>query len=533
MDTLSKKQQLTRERRKNLELGGGTNEVEKQHRQKKLTARERLAILFDEGTFQEIDLWIRPIQTGFDIDKKDLPGDAVITGFGKINGRIVYAYSHDFTVVGGTMSSGQDHKVTRLMEMAMQASAPYVGLIDSGGVRIHDLFGRSAFRPIQAGRISVGGTTGIFAAPSLASGMIPQISVMLGPCYAGSAYSPTLADFLIMRKNTSFMSVASPELLKTVTFEDVTREAIGGAELHATTTGTADYLAETDADAIQYCRKLLTYLPQNYKETTPLSECTDDSPASREELNRIAGDVSTGSYDMHNVIEQLADNRQFLEVQELFAPGLIIGFIRINGQSIGIVANNPAKNGGLLNINTCDKAARFIRFCDCFNLPIVFLVDTPGFDANSEEERSKDGLIRTAARPIFAVCEATVPMIVIYIGKCYGPARLVMGTPRMGIDMVYSWPTAQVARMDPTEVTNIIYKREIDSSEEPGKVRDEKLGELLQRYIVFPFHGAEQLMVNEIIEPSDTRPIIVNTLKAMINKAPLSSNWKKHSLIPK
>lgn len=519
------------ERRNQLLQGGGVKEIEKLHQQTKLTARERLALLLDKGTFQEIDLWIKPIKTGFDIDKKDLPGDAVITGFGKVNGRSVYAYSHDFTVVGGTMSSGQDHKVTRLMEMAMQAGLPYVGLVDSGGVRIHDLFGRPAFRPIQAGRIAVGGTTGIFAAPSLASGMIPQISVLLGPCYAGSAYSPTLADFVIMRKQTSFMSVASPELLKTVTFENVTKEEIGGAELHATVTGTADYLAETDEEAIQFCRALLGYLPQNYRQSPPVVDCSDDPFRVDSELNNIVS--NNINYDMHEIIQRITDNGQFLELQRLFASSLIIGFGRFNGHTLGVVANNPAENKGILNINTCDKAARFIRFCDCFNIPIIFLVDTPGFENNSQEEKSKDGLIRTATRPTFAICEASVPMVVIYIGKCFGPARLVMGTQRMGIDMIYSWPSARVARMDPLEATNLIYKKDIESSKDPAKTREEKLKYLLQNYINHPFHAAELLMANDIIDPSQTRPIIINTLEVLVNKAPNSKMLKKHSLIPK
>jgi len=521
------------DRRTHLFGGGGTKEVDRQHRLGKLTARERLAKLFDDGTFQEIDLWIRPIKTGFDIDQRDLPGDAVITGFGKIHSRPIYAYIHDFTVVGGTMSSGQDHKVTRLMEMATEARLPYIGIVDSGGVRIHDLFGRPAFRPIQAGRLGIGGTTGIFAAPSIASGVIPQITVMLGPCYAGSAYSPTLADFLIMRKEISFMSVASPQLLKTVTYTDVTQDEIGGGELHATMTGTADYLTETDEEAIDFCRELVTYLPLNNKQSPPVVDTGDDPNRREDNLLKIVPADLSHPYDMHEVIHHVVDNSQFLELQGLFAKSIIIGFARLDGQTVGIVANNSAEDNGILNIGTCDKEARFIRFCDCFNIPLVFLVDTPGFLSSIEEERSKDGLIRTAARPVFAICEASVPMIVVYIGKCFGPARLIMGTPRMGVDMVYSWPSAQVARMDPEEVVNIIYKEEISSSKEPDAVRKQRLDELLKNYIVYPYHAAEQLMVNEIIDPRDTRPVIIRTLKSLANKEPSPRPWRKHSLIPR
>jgi acetyl-CoA carboxylase carboxyltransferase component len=522
------------ERRRLLHQGGGTKEVDRQHQQGKLTSRERLEKLFDEGTFQEIDLWIRPIKTGFDIDERELPGDAVITGFGEIYGRTIYAYIHDFTVVGGTMSSGQDHKVTRLMEMAIEARTPYIGIIDSGGVRIHDLFGRPAFRPIQAGRLGIGGTSGIFAAPPIASGVIPQISVMLGPCYAGSAYSPTLADFVIMRKEISFMSVASPQLLKTVTYKDVTQEEIGGAELHATVTGTADYLAETDEEAIKFCRELTTYLPlNNDRQTLPVRN-TDDDPNRRDDsLLKIVPDDFSQPYNMHEVIHHIVDNGQFLELQRLFAESMITGFARLDGHTVGIVANNPAENNGILDIDTCDKEARFIRFCDCFNIPLVFLVDTPGFLSSVAEEKSKNGLIRTSARPVFAICEASVPMIVVYIGKGFGPGRLMMGTPRMGVDMVYSWPCARVSRMDPEEAVEIIFKKEISSSEAPDRVRREKLVELLKDYIQYPYHAAEQLLVNDIIDPRDTRPVVIRTLKSLANKRPYPRPWRKHSLIPR
>ena len=528
-----KKIKETEDRRNNLSKGGGEKEVNRQHQQGKLTARERLEKLFDEGTFQEIDLWIRPIKTGFDIDEQDLPGDAVITGFGKIHGRPVCAYIHDFTVVGGTMSSGQDHKVTRLMEMAMKAGLPYIGIVDSGGVRIHDLFGRPAFRPIQAGRLGIGGTTGIFASPSISSGVVPQITAMLGPCYAGSAYSPTLADFLIMRRGTSFMSVASPQLLKTVTYEDVTQDEIGSAELHATVTGTADYLAETDEEAIEFCRQLVDYLPLNNSQTPPVIN-TGDNPNRRDDdlLEIVPADFSQ-HYDMHDVVSRIVDNGQFLELQRLFAKSIIIGFARLNGQTVGVIANNPAEDNGVLNINTCDKEARFIRFCDCFNIPLIFLVDTPGFLSSAEEEMSRDGLIRTAARPVFAICEASVPMIVVYVGRCFGTARLIMGTTRMGIDVTYSWPSARVARMNPEEVVEIIYKDEISLSTNPNNVRRDRLAQLLKDYIRYPYHAAEQLMVNDIIDPRDTRPVLIRTLEALANKQPGMMLWKKHNLVPR
>jgi acetyl-CoA carboxylase carboxyltransferase component len=329
------------------------------------------------------------------------------------------------------------------------------------------------------------------------------------------------------------MSVASPQLLKTVTYKEVTQEEIGGAELHATVTGSADYLADTDEEAIEFCRGLVGYLPLNNRQHPPVIE-TGDPPDRRDDslLEIVPADLSR-PYDMHEVIHHIVDRGEFLELQKLFAKSLIIGFGRLDGQTVGIVANNPGEGKGVLNIGTCDKSARFIRFCDAFNIPLVFLVDTPGFLPSLEEERSKDGLIRTAARPLFAICEASVPMIVVYIGKCYGPARLMMGTPRMGVNMVYSWPCAQVARMDPGEVVNIIYKEEIGSSKEPGTVRQQKLDELMKNYIVYPYHAAEQLMVNDIIDPRDTRSVIIKTLKSFANKEPNPKPWRKHSLIPR
>ena len=425
-------------RRSVLLKGGPEKQVERQHRMGKLTARERIERLFDEGTFREIDLWISSIKTGFDIDKEVLPGDGVITGIGKIQGRPVYAYSHDFTVAGGTFGSTFHHKVTRLMEAALEKKLPYIQIIDSGGERIHDWFGRPAHRPVLGGRHPWGGTMNMYRAPGIISGVVPQITLMLGPMYAGAAYVPTMADFMIMRNKTAFMSVASPSLLKSVTYKDVTQEDIGGAELHARTTGTADFLAETDEEAIEICRELMAFVPLNYKETPPIVD-TGDSPDRRDEhlLEIVPPDLSN-PYDMHEIIRYIVDHGEFLELQKLFAGSIIIGFARLNGRTVGIVANNPVESNGILSIDTCDKQARFIRWCDAFNIPLIFLVDTPGFLSDINQEQSREGLIRTAPKPVFAICEATVPMISLHIGKCYGIGRLLMGTLRMGIDIAYA-----------------------------------------------------------------------------------------------
>jgi len=514
-------------RRQKLLQGGGASEVERQHKMGKLTARERLVKLFDPGTFQELDLFIRPLRTGFDVDDRELPADGAITGFGEVHGRPVYAYIHDFTVMGGVQSVGQNHKVSKLMERAVEAGVPYVGMVDSGGIKVHDMFGRTGFRPIVGGS-GMAFTSGIFPGPPLASGAVPQVSLMLGPCYAGSAYSPTMADFVIMRKGTSYMSVASPPLLKAVTFADVTQEQIGGANLHATVTGIADFLMETDDQAIETCRELLTYLPLNYREKAPVVDMGDD-PKRRDE-SLLALDPAK-PYDMHQVITAVLDKGRFLELQALFAKSMIIGFGRLNGHTVGVVANNPAENGGALDINTCDKMARFVRWCDAFSIPVVVLVDTVGFQSNAEAERSPDGLIRNATKPVFALAEATVPRIVTYIGQCFGTARLAMGSLRLGVDNVYAWPSARVARIAPEEAVESIYGEEIKAAPNPAEARKERLHLLLENHMRFPFHSVEQLMAEDIIDPRDTRSVLIRTLKLLEHKAPPARPWRKHSLI--
>lgn len=524
----------TEERRERLLKGGGAPAVARQHQMGKLTARERVEKLLDPGTFREIDLWIRPIKTGFDIDERELPADAVITGFGEICRRPVYVYSEDFTVLGGTFSAGFHHKVARTMERAREHGVPCIGIIDSGGERIHDLFGRPGWRPILDGsvRAPVGNSSCLYSAPDVSSGVIPQITLMLGPSYAGSAYSPTMADFYIMRNKKAFMSVASPELLKAVTFRDVTHEEIGGAELHATVTGIADFLTESDEEAIHICRELMTYLPLNNKQKAPVVDMGDDPERRDERLLDIVQPELSKPYDMHEVISCIVDKGQFLELQKLFAKSLIIGFAHLDGQTVGIVANNRAEENGVLTLNTCDKEARFVRWCDAFNIPLIFLVDTPGFLSSAEQEQSKDGLMRTVPKPVFAICEASVPMVSVYIGKCFGVARLIMGTLRMGIDFAYCWPSAQVARMNPEEAVEIIYQEEIGASKDPDKLRGELLARLLKDYINHPYHALEQVMANDVIDPRDTRTALIRTLKVLASKQPTPRPWRKHTLLP-
>jgi acetyl-CoA carboxylase carboxyltransferase component len=520
------------ERRSRLLKGGSPKAVERQHSMGKITARERLEKLLDEGSFQEINLWIRSVKSGFPIDKTELPGDAVITGIGKIHERPVCVYAHDFTVAGGTFGVGLHHKVSKIMEISRQKMLPLIQVVDSGGERIQDWFGRPGYRPLLGGKSARAGSTSMYFNPGISSGVVPMVTMMLGPMYAGSAYVPTMADFMIMRNKTSFMSVASPSLLKSVTFADVTQEEIGGAELHAKVTGSADFLVESDEEAIEICRELVTYIPLNYKERPPIVDLGDDPNRRDERLSEIVPPDLSKPYDMREVIQCIVDKGKFFELQKLFAKSLIIGFARLNGRTVGIIANNPAESNGILTLDTCDKQARFIRWCDAFNVPLIFLADTPGFLSSVEQEQSREGLMRTVPKPVFAICEATVPMITVYIGKCYGVSRLIMGNLRMGVDITYSWPSAQVARINPEEAVEIIYKEEIKSSEEPDKVRREKLAELQENYINYPYHALELVMVNDIIDPRDTRPVLISSLGNLINKEPPPMPRRKHSLIP-
>ncbi|MDD5127193.1 MAG: carboxyl transferase domain-containing protein [Dehalococcoidales bacterium] len=521
---MSEKMNEIQQRRARLLPGGLPRDIEKQHSSGKLTARERMEKLFDRGTFQEVNLWISPIKTGFDIDTRELPGDAVITGVGKVKGRQVCAYAHDFTVAGGTFGSAFHHKVARLMEMALNERVPCVQIVDSGGERIHDWFGRPAHRPILGGK-SVAGSPMMYEYPGIMTGVVPQITLMLGPMYAGAAYIPTMADFMIMTNKTAFMSVASPALLKAVTHADVTQEEIGGAVLHATTTGTADFLTESDEESIEICRYLLSYIPSSCDAKAPEVDSGDDPLRSEEKLL----DIAHNNYDMHEVIGSVVDRGQFLEIQKLYARSLIIGFTRLNGKSVGIVANNPAADGGILTLNTCDKEARFVRFCDAFNIPVIFLADTPGFQSDTRQEQSMDGLIRTVPKPVFAICEATVPLVTVYLGKCFGLSRMVMGMPRMGVDYTLCWPSSQVAQIAPEAARAALKKEEV--KENPG-LSDDKYAELINGYFNFPYHAPEKAMADDIIDPKDTRKTLINLLDTLTNKKAYPRPRRKHSLLP-
>ena len=520
---LDKIKEIEQKRQRLLQMGG-PEAIEKQHQAGKLTARERLNILLDKGSFMEDGLFIHAMQ-----GDKELPGDAIVTGIGKIENRPVFIYAQDFTVLGGTTGYAHTYKMGRTLEMARESRLPMISIVDSAGARL----GAVDTRPgVPVSRSN-------FFIPAINSGVIPQVTIMLGPSYAATAYSPTISDFYIMRKRIAHMSVASPPLLKSVTHVDVTQEQIGGAELHATVTGTVDFLTETDEEALEICRELISYLPLNNQENPPVINTGDDPNRRDQRLIEIVPANHSTPYDMHEVIRCIVDNGRFLETQKLFAKSMIIGFARLDGHTIGMVANNPAERGGGLTIDTCDKETRFIRFCDCFNIPLVFLVDTCGFSSESKdsygnlEEISRDGLLRTAPRPAFAICEATVPMVMVYIGECFGASHLMMGNLRMGVDFAYSWPSAQVAQMAPEEAVETIYQEKIAASESPDKVRREKLAELKEKYYNFPYLAAGQALVNELIDPRDTRPLLVRTLENLARKKPSERPWRKHSLIPK
>lgn len=497
-----------------LALGGGASAIDKQHQRGKLTASERMEKLFDPGTFRELSRWAKPLKTGFDIDDLPSPRAGLVIGYGEVEGRIVYAGSFDFTVHAGSQHGMQMVKLGRAMQQAREAGVPFVGMVDSGGRQIQDLFGPWGLRPPTRVMGCEEGAFDMFC-PSMASGVIPQISLMLGPCYAATAYSPIIADFVFFRKETSFMSVASPQLLKSVTFADVTQEEIGGAQLHATTTGSCDLLVDTDEEALSRCRQLLGFLPSNWREKPPVVS-TGDIPNRREEI--LLGMVPDGSspFNVHQLLSLVVDKGEFFELAPLYARNIVIGFARIAGQAVGIVANNPAVADGSINADSSDKQARFIRTCDCFNVPVITFVDTPGFLPSVEMEQSREGLERHAAKPVFAVCEATVPRITIYLRRCHGSGRLVMGTREMGVDAAFAWPTADL--------------RLVGAGQSPWLERPE---------FAEPYRSAELMAIDDVIDPRDTRPVLANTLRRLAKKQEPQLPYvrqgviaKKHGLIP-
>ncbi len=515
------------QQRERYRAGGGPTYTEKQRKAGKLTARERVDRFFDPGTFHELELWAEPLRTGFEIDERFIPADAVVIGYGKVDGRTVMVYAHDYTVLTGTQAVVQHAKVTKVMETAVKMGVPYVGIVDCAGIRLQDMMGEPGPRPPVDGS-GMHGPGSFMYAPPWASGVVPQIAVMLGPQFAGSSYSPILKDFLIMRRGPAFMALISPTVIKEITGEVVTYEEIGGAMLHAEISGTCDLIVESDEEGLEKAKKILSFLPSNWREKPPVI-VTGDNPNRRDEelLNLIPFDLSQG-YDMHQLISRIVDDGDFFEIKPLFAKNAIIGFARLGGQSVGVVANNPVVMGGAIDINSSDKMARFIRFCDSFNIPVIFLADTVGYLPSVDQERA--GLERHAAKVLYAICEATVPKITVYLRNCSGWGELAMGTPQMGVDLVLAWPNAQVGRMDPEAAVKVIYAKEIAAATNPEEVRQRRIEEFAAKYNNIYRAGARTL-IQDIIDPRDTRPRLIEALDWFANKKE-DRPWRKHGNIP-
>ncbi|MEM1626960.1 MAG: acyl-CoA carboxylase subunit beta [Sulfolobaceae archaeon] len=498
-------------------LGGGEERIKFQHSKNKLTARERLSLLFDEGSFQEIMTFATTRTTEFGLDKNRYYGDGVIAGWGKIDGRLVFAYAQDFTVLGGSLGEVHASKIVRIYEMALKVGAPVVGINDSGGARI------------QEGALSLEGYGAVFKMNVMASGVIPQITIMAGPAAGGAVYSPALTDFIIMIKGDAYyMFVTGPEITKVSLGEEVSYQELGGAIVHATKSGVVHFVAEDERDAINIAKKLLSYLPSNNMEEPPFIDTGDDPEREVSGLEEIVPTDSIKPFNIRDVIYRIVDNQEFLEVHKYWADNIVVGFARIGGQVIGIVANNPLNYGGAIDVDAADKAARFIRFCDAFNIPLISLVDTPGYVPGTEQEYK--GIIRHGAKMLYAFAEATVPKITIIVRKSYGGAHIAMSIKSLGADLVYAWPTAEIAVTGPEGAVRILYRREIQNSKNPEEFIKEKITEY-KKLFANPYWAAEKGLIDDVIEPKDTRKIIYRALQMLRNKREFRYP-KKHGNIP-
>jgi len=497
-------------------LGGGQDRIDAQHQKGKLTARERIALLVDENSFEEFDMFVTHRSSDFGLAEQRILGDGVITGCGKVGGRTVFIFSQDFTVFGGSLSEAHAEKVCKIMEMAMKVGAPVIGLNDSGGARI------------QEGVVSLGGYADIFLLNTLASGVVPQISVILGPCAGGAVYSPAITDFVLMTKGTSYMFVTGPNVVKTVTHEMVTSEELGGAMVHASKSGVAHFACDNEADAIGKLKRLLSYVPQNNLEDPPTVPC--DDPLDREDpaLNRLIPENPNQPYDIKDVITRVADRDSFFEVHEEYAQNIVVGFGRLAGRSIGIIANQPAVMAGVLDINSSDKGARFIRFCDAFNIPLLTFEDVPGFMPGTDQEHG--GIIRHGAKLLYAYCEATVPKVTVITRKAYGGAYDVMNSKHVRGDMNYAWPTAEIAVMGPKGAVEIIFKKDISAATDPEAELKKKTDDYREKF-ANPFIAAARGYVDDIIEPKTTRPRLIRAFEMLETKKD-TVPAKKHGNIP-
>lgn len=496
-------------------MGGGEKRIEKQHKKKKLTARERVEYLLDEGSFEETGLLVTHRTTDFGMDKEKYYGDGVITGYGTIHGRLVFVFAQDFTVFGGALSETHAEKICKVMDMAMKMGAPMIGLNDSGGARI------------QEGVRSLGGYADIFFRNVQASGVIPQISAIMGPCAGGAVYSPAMTDFTMMVENTSYMFVTGPNVVKTVTNETVTSEELGGASTHSTKSGVAHITSSNDVECLEDLKTLLSYLPQNNKETTPKVPYVFGDE-SRPQLGNIIPENANKPYDMHNVITGIIDEDSFFEVHKNFAENIIVGFARIGGRSIGIVANQPMHLAGVLDVHSSIKAARFTRFCDCFNIPLLVLVDVPGFLPGTNQEWN--GIIVHGAKLLYALSEATVPRVTLITRKAYGGAYDVMNSKHIGADFNFAWPTAEIAVMGAKGASEIIFKKEIKEAENPEAKLLEKEAEYAEKF-ANPYRAAQRGFIDEVILPETTRVKLIKAFSVLENKV-VEPPKRKHGNIP-
>jgi acetyl-CoA/propionyl-CoA carboxylase len=495
------------------EEGGGQEKIESQHSKGKLTARERIALLLDEGTFLELDKYV--IHRGDDPGTKKYYGDGVITGFGEIHGRQVFVYVYDFTVLGGSLGEMAGRKISKLMDHAIKAGAPLIGIIDSGGARI------------QEGVVALDGYGDIFFKNTMASGVIPQITASIGPSAGGAVYSPAMTDFVIMVENIGQMFVTGPEVVKEVLSQEVSFEELGGARTHATKSGVAHFVAKNEYECMDKIKKLLSYIPQNNSEPAPIVETSDEPNRIDTNLLNILPENPYEQYDMKQVISSIVDNSDFFEIHELFAENIVVGFARLNGRSVGIIANQPMYLAGALDINSSSKAARFIRFCDAYNIPLVTLVDTPGYLPGADQEHN--GIIRHGSKLLYAYCEATVPKITCIIGKAYGGAYIAMGSKNLRADVNLAWPTAEIAVLGPEAAITIIHRRDLKQSADAASVK-KKLAREFRDKFANPYIAAEKGIIDMVIDPMETRPMIIAALMALTNKKE-SRPLKKHGNI--
>ncbi|MBJ2173338.1 acyl-CoA carboxylase subunit beta [Aureibaculum sp. A20] len=496
-------------------LGGGQKRIDKQHNKKKLTARERINYLLDESSFEEMGMLVTHRTTDFDMEKQQFLGDGVITGYGTIDGRLVYLFAQDFTVFGGSLSETHAEKICKVMEAALKVGVPCIGLNDSGGARI------------QEGVRSLGGYADIFYRNVQASGVIPQISAIMGPCAGGAVYSPAMTDFTLMVENTSYMFVTGPNVVKTVTNEEVTAEELGGAKAHATKSGVTHITSANDVSCLEDVKKLLSYIPQNNKEKPKKLPYTLQDEI-REELESIVPKNASKPYDMHHVISGIIDTDSFFEIHKDYAENIIVGFARLGGKSVGIVANQPLFLAGVLDVNSSKKAARFTRFCDCFNIPLLVLVDVPGFLPGTDQEWN--GIITNGAKLLYALSEATVPRVTLITRKAYGGAYDVMNSKHIGADMNFAWPSAEIAVMGAKGASEIIFKREIQAAENPAEKLAEKESEYAEKF-ANPYRAAERGFIDEVIQPKTTRRKLLKAFSMLEDKEVIKPS-RKHGNIP-